>query len=246
MARLRRPAAVLSRGAAAVPVLRRAGGPEPARQRDPRPGAVRLSARLVRHGATLDNYRYIFTGEMPASLRERRRQPRHDLGAARQVPASMVHSMLVALGVMAVNIVLGAPAAYAFARMRFRGRTASFMAIVLSRLVPAVALRCPSTSCPGAGAARHQDCAGAGPLGPDPAVHGPDPVGLLPPHPARDRGRGDGRRLRAAASVPVASSCRLPGEPRRDRPVRLHAVLCRVPVRAGAVRRRRPTGRSRW
>ena len=55
----------------------------------------------------------------------------------------MWHSTLVALGVMMANIALGAPAAYVFARCRFHGRTASFLAIVLSRLVPAVALVTP-------------------------------------------------------------------------------------------------------
>jgi ABC-type glycerol-3-phosphate transport system permease component len=55
----------------------------------------------------------------------------------------MWNSTVVALGVMAVNIGLGAPAAYAFARFRFRGQTASFLAIIMSRLVPAVALVVP-------------------------------------------------------------------------------------------------------
>ena len=55
----------------------------------------------------------------------------------------MWNSTLVALGVMAVNLALGAPAAYAFARCRFHGQTASFLAIILSRLVPAVALVTP-------------------------------------------------------------------------------------------------------
>ena len=63
--------------------------------------------------------------------------------AARQVPEAMWNSTLVALGVMVLNIGLGAPAAYAFARLRFRGRTVSFLAIILSRLVPAVALVVP-------------------------------------------------------------------------------------------------------
>ena len=38
----------------------------------------------------------------------------------------MVNSMVVALAVMAVNVVLGAPAAYAFARMRAAGRSPSW------------------------------------------------------------------------------------------------------------------------
>jgi len=94
-------------------------------------------------GFTFDNYRYIFTGELPRSYEIRGANRGMISDAARQVPGSMVNSMLVALAVMAVNVVLGAPAAYAFARMRFRGRTLAFMAIVLSRLVPAVALAVP-------------------------------------------------------------------------------------------------------
>jgi ABC-type glycerol-3-phosphate transport system permease component len=94
-------------------------------------------------GFTYDNYRYIFTGEMPRSYEIRGANRGMISDAARQVPASMLNSMAVALAVMAVNVVLGAPAAYAFARMRFRGRTLAFMAIVMSRLVPAVALAVP-------------------------------------------------------------------------------------------------------
>ncbi|HSA82985.1 MAG TPA: carbohydrate ABC transporter permease [Geminicoccaceae bacterium] len=94
-------------------------------------------------GFTYDNYRYIFTGELPRSYEIRGANRGMISDAARQVPGSMVNSMAVALAVMAVNVVLGAPAAYAFARMRFRGRTLAFMAIVMSRLVPAVALAVP-------------------------------------------------------------------------------------------------------
>lgn len=94
-------------------------------------------------GLTLDNFRYIFTGEIPSSYEVRGALRGMISDAARQVPDSMVNSTVVALGVMAVNVLFGAPAAYAFARMQFRGKTASFMVIVLSRLVPAVALVTP-------------------------------------------------------------------------------------------------------
>jgi len=95
------------------------------------------------HSATLDNYRYIFTGQIPAVYLSAGANRGMISDAARQVPAGVWHSTLVALGVMMANIALGAPAAYAFARRRFYGRTASFLAIVLSRLVPAVALVTP-------------------------------------------------------------------------------------------------------
>jgi ABC-type glycerol-3-phosphate transport system permease component len=95
------------------------------------------------HGATLDNYRYIFTGDIPAVYLTAGANRSMISDAARQVPAGMLNSALVALGAMAVNILLGAPAAYALARLDFRGRTATLLAIVLSRLVPAVALVTP-------------------------------------------------------------------------------------------------------
>jgi ABC-type glycerol-3-phosphate transport system permease component len=92
---------------------------------------------------TLDNYQYIFTGEIPATYLTAGANRNMISDAARQVPRSMLNSMFVALGVMAVNILLGAPAAYAFARLRFRWQTGTFLAIVMSRLVPAVALITP-------------------------------------------------------------------------------------------------------
>jgi ABC-type glycerol-3-phosphate transport system permease component len=95
------------------------------------------------HEPTLDNYRYIFTGEIPATYLTAGANRQMISDAARQVPRSMLNSMVVALGVMAVNILLGAPAAYAFARLRFRWQTGTFLAIVMSRLVPAVALITP-------------------------------------------------------------------------------------------------------
>jgi ABC-type glycerol-3-phosphate transport system permease component len=95
------------------------------------------------HSATLDNYRYIFTGQLPAAYLTAGANRAMISDAARQVPAAMWNSCVVGLGVMAVNIGLGAPAAYAFARLRFRGQTASFLAIIMSRLVPAVALVVP-------------------------------------------------------------------------------------------------------
>lgn len=94
-------------------------------------------------GVTVDNYLYIFTGKIPTEYTVTGANRRMISDAARQVPASMVNSSIVALAVMIVNIVLGSPAAYAFARMRFRGKTLTFMVIIMSRLIPAVALAVP-------------------------------------------------------------------------------------------------------
>jgi ABC-type glycerol-3-phosphate transport system permease component len=92
---------------------------------------------------TFDNYRYVFTGQLPAAYLTAGANRQMISDAARQVPGSMLNSMVVALGVMAVNVLLGAPAAYAFARLRFRWQIGTFLAVVMSRLVPAVALITP-------------------------------------------------------------------------------------------------------
>jgi multiple sugar transport system permease protein len=95
------------------------------------------------HGFSFDNYRFTFTGAIPREYR----QPGANVAVldstVQQVPGSMVNSTIVALWVMAVNIVAGSPAAYAFARMRFPFKMATFVGILITRLVPVVALATP-------------------------------------------------------------------------------------------------------
>jgi multiple sugar transport system permease protein len=89
----------------------------------------------------LDNYRYVFTGELPRE---------QGIGAvaaftqeARRIPRSLGNSFVVALAVLAVNMVLATVASYTFARERFRGRQAAFLFILASRLLPPVAVAIP-------------------------------------------------------------------------------------------------------
>jgi ABC-type glycerol-3-phosphate transport system permease component len=62
---------------------------------------------------------------------------------ARQIPRAMLNSAIIATSVMAVNVVFASMAAYAFARINFRGKKLTFMAIVMCRLIPAAALVVP-------------------------------------------------------------------------------------------------------
>ncbi|WP_309082956.1 carbohydrate ABC transporter permease [Chelativorans sp.] len=98
---------------------------------------------ILDHGLSFETYRYVFTGELPASylLEGANRSMISD--AARQVPQSLWNSTRIALAAMALNILLGAPAAYVFARYAFPGKKASFMFIILSPLVPTTALVVP-------------------------------------------------------------------------------------------------------
>jgi len=94
-------------------------------------------------GVTLDNYRYIFTGELPSVYQVEGANRGMISDAARQVPRALLNSAIVSGSVALLNLLLGAPAAYAYARMRFRGRRATFLALILAPLVPSVALIVP-------------------------------------------------------------------------------------------------------
>jgi ABC-type glycerol-3-phosphate transport system permease component len=59
------------------------------------------------------------------------------------VPGALVNSSINALTAMLLNLILGAPAAFVFARYVFPGKRISFMYLILSPLVPAVALVTP-------------------------------------------------------------------------------------------------------
>lgn len=94
-------------------------------------------------GPNFETYRYIFTGELPASYEKATANRAMISDAARQVPRALVNSSINALAAMMLNLLLGAPAAFVFARYVFPGKKLSFMYLVLSPLVPAVALVTP-------------------------------------------------------------------------------------------------------
>jgi multiple sugar transport system permease protein len=92
---------------------------------------------------TLAYYKYIFLGIVPQAYEERGAMRGMITQEARQIPNSMLNSAIIAISVMSVNIVCGSMAAYAFARVRFRGKSATFLGIVMCRLLPAAALAVP-------------------------------------------------------------------------------------------------------
>lgn len=99
--------------------------------------------RWLRYGLIDDNYRYIFTGRIPEAYEVGGQLRKMISQEVRQVPRAALNSGLVALAVLLLNWLLGAPAAYAYARLRFPGKAASFYLIAASRLIPAVALAIP-------------------------------------------------------------------------------------------------------
>jgi ABC-type glycerol-3-phosphate transport system permease component len=88
-------------------------------------------------------YDYIFTGKRPEAYELRGAERGMITEEVRQVPRGMGVSATVAVMVMAVNMVFGSMAAYSFARLRFRGKAATFSGIVMCRLLPAAALAVP-------------------------------------------------------------------------------------------------------
>jgi N-acetylglucosamine transport system permease protein len=92
---------------------------------------------------TLENYRFIFTGELPPAYQQSGANRTMISDAARQAPRSLWNSAQISLAALIINLVLGTPAAFIYARYMFPGKRATFMFLILSPLVPAVALLTP-------------------------------------------------------------------------------------------------------
>jgi ABC-type glycerol-3-phosphate transport system permease component len=109
------------------------------------PDRVLLSAdqSLLTEGPNFETYRYVFTGQLPDSYLQESANRAMISDAARQIPKALVNSTINATAAMILNLVLGAPAAFVFARYVFPGKKITFMYLILSPLVPAVALVTP-------------------------------------------------------------------------------------------------------
>jgi N-acetylglucosamine transport system permease protein len=92
---------------------------------------------------TLENYRFIFTGELPPAYQQSGANRTMISDAARQAPRSLWNSTQISLAALAINLILGTPAAFIFARYTFPGKKLTFLFLILSPLVPAVALLTP-------------------------------------------------------------------------------------------------------
>lgn len=92
---------------------------------------------------TIATYKYIFTGEVPSNYNDRGALRSMVSNEVRQVPRAILNSTVVATVVMVVNLIFGSLASYAYARLRFPGKTAAFNFMLMSRLIPTVALAVP-------------------------------------------------------------------------------------------------------
>jgi multiple sugar transport system permease protein len=92
---------------------------------------------------TTDNYRYVFTGQVPTAyavtgqLRSRISQE------ARLIAPALQNSFIIAICVLFINLLFATPAAYAFARLRWKFKGGLYNFILGSRLMPAMAVAIP-------------------------------------------------------------------------------------------------------
>lgn len=97
---------------------------------------------------TLDNFRAIFSaGDEDITYETRRAADPASGGfipstAGNLLPA-MVNSFIVSVSVVILNLLVAVPAAYALAKIRFRGRHLSIYAILTTRVIPDIALVVP-------------------------------------------------------------------------------------------------------
>ena len=101
------------------------------------------NAGLLDEGVNFETYRYVFTGELPQGYLTEGANRAMISDAARQVPQSLWNSTVISFSSMILNLLLGAPAAFLFARYAFPGKKVSFLFLILSPLVPTVALVTP-------------------------------------------------------------------------------------------------------
>jgi multiple sugar transport system permease protein len=102
----------------------------------------------IPHEPTLTNFEAIFTTHEQKVTYETRKGRDPASGGfipstAKNLLPSFRNSFVVASAVVLLNILIGVPAAYAMAKIRFRGRQASIYGILATRVIPDIALVVP-------------------------------------------------------------------------------------------------------
>lgn len=100
----------------------------------------------IPHNPTLDNYKFIITRVPPPAYDYDPgiiRMGRHASGEALAAIPALKNSLIVSTATMALNVAISVLAAYAFSRLKFVGRDASFFFIMMSRLIPTIAIAIP-------------------------------------------------------------------------------------------------------
>lgn len=98
---------------------------------------------IIPQNPTTDNYRYVFTGQIPTAYEVKGQLRSRISQEARLIAPALKNSFVVAIFVMVINLIIGTPAAYTFARLNFRGKALWYNFILGSRLVPVIAVAIP-------------------------------------------------------------------------------------------------------
>jgi multiple sugar transport system permease protein len=102
----------------------------------------------IPHQPTVENFAAIFEAREKKVTYETRREGDPATGGyipstARDLIPSMWNSLVVALSVVALNLLVAVPAAYAMAKIRFIGRSTSIYFMLTTRVIPDIALVVP-------------------------------------------------------------------------------------------------------
>lgn len=92
---------------------------------------------------TMDNYRYVFTGQVPTSYEVKGQLRSRISQEARLIAPALKNSFIIAISVMIINLLFATPAAYSFARLRWKYKSGTYSFILASRLMPAMAIVIP-------------------------------------------------------------------------------------------------------
>jgi multiple sugar transport system permease protein len=98
---------------------------------------------IIPRNPTTDNYRYVFTGQIPTAYEVKGQLRSRISQEARLIAPALKNSFVVAIVVMVINLLIGTPAAYTFARISFHGKALWYNFILGSRLVPVMAVAIP-------------------------------------------------------------------------------------------------------
>lgn len=109
---------------------------------------VSVPPHWIPHDPTLENFKAIFSyGEEEVTYESRTQADPASGGyipsTAQDLLPSMWNSFVVAVSVVILNLLVGVPAAYAMAKIRYRGRNASIYTILTTRVIPDIALVVP-------------------------------------------------------------------------------------------------------
>lgn len=109
---------------------------------------VSVPPHWIPYEPTLENFEAIFLyGQEEVTYESRTRADPASGGyipsTAKDLLPAMWNSFQVAIAVVILNLLVGVPAAYAMAKIRFRGRDASIYTILTTRVIPDIALVVP-------------------------------------------------------------------------------------------------------